>query len=190
MVHAMAEKVSITEAVKFLAERGDAADRSTLSRYVKQHAEALPTERKGKETLVDPEALHRHRQENIRLKPVAPRKAVTRDEAEPRGATQAHSAARKVTAEAELKEIQLAREKGQLTPTAEVEAAALDAVTQMRAAFDLAVNAAADRLSAKFGGEARLYRPELKAMLRVGLDEFTRKMNEMAHATEEGQQPG
>jgi hypothetical protein len=187
----MADKVSITEAVKYLAERGDAADRSTLSRYVKQHAEALPTERKGKETLVDPEALLRHRQENIRLKVPGPRKAPSsRNEPDTRGATQAHSAARKVTAEAELKEIQLAREKGQLTPTSEVEAAALEAVAQMRSAFDLAVNTAADRLAAKFGGEARLYRPELKAMIRAGLDEFTRKMTELAHATEEGQQPG
>ena len=44
------EWVSITDAAKRLSAAGDVVDRSTLSRYVSQHAEALPTRREGKST--------------------------------------------------------------------------------------------------------------------------------------------
>ena len=53
-----------------------------------------------------------------------------------------------------------------------------EAVTQMRAAFDLAVNATSDQIAARLGGEARLVRPLLKTMLRAGLEEFSRAMAE------------
>jgi hypothetical protein len=181
----MAERVTLKAAVDLLAARGDTVSKSALSRYLKQHAEALPVEREGRDLFLDFEALARHRSENIRLAESAPR-AAARPTYSPRSTTQADGAARKVTAEAELKELQLASQKGLLTPTAEVQEAARDAVTQMRAAFDLAVNITAEQIAARLGGETRLVRPLLKHMIRAGLEEFARAMSEIALTQIEG----
>jgi hypothetical protein len=175
----MAERVTLKAAVEMLAARGDAVSKSALSRYLKQHAEALPVEREGRDLFLDFELLARHRAENIRLADVTP-KALTRPGVRPRSSTQAEGAARKVAAEAEIKEMQLAEAKGLLTPTAEVQEAAREAVTQMRAAFEMAVNTASEQIAARFGGEARLVRPLLKNMIRAGFEEFARAMSEVA----------
>lgn len=184
----MGERVTLRDAVAMLAKRGDVVSKSALSRYLKQHAEALPVERVGRDLFLDFELLANHRAENIRLIDASPRAALPATGAGPkpqRSSTQAEGAARKVAAEAEIKELQLAKEKGLLTPTAEVEEAAREAVTQMRAAFELAVNATAEQIAARLGGEARLVRPLLKKMIRDGLEEFSRAMSEIALTAEE-----
>lgn len=181
----MGERVTLRDAVGLLAQRGDHVSKSALSRYLKQHAEALPVEREGRDLFLDFEQLARHRAENIRLVDAAPRP--TPRISEPQRSTQAEGAARKVAAEAEIKELQLAKEKGLLTPTAEVQEAARDAVTQLRAALDLAVNQAAEQIAARLGGEARLVRPLLKNMVRAGFEEFSRAMSELALS--EGEPP-
>lgn len=180
----MGDRVTLRDAVGRLAQRGDHVSKSALSRYLKQHAEALPVEREGRDLFLDFEQLARHRAENIRLVDAAPRPAV-RSAGSPRSSSQAEGAARKVTAEAEIKELQLAKEKGLLTPTAEVQEAARDAVTQLRAALELAVNQAAEQIASRLGGEARLVRPLLKNMVRAGLEEFARAMTELVMIAEE-----
>lgn len=179
----MGDRVTLRDAVGLLAQRGDHVSKSALSRYLKQHAEALPVEREGRDLFLDFEQLARHRSENIRLADATPRPAPRISE--PQRSTQAEGAARKVAAEAEIKELQLAKEKGLLTPTAEVHEAARDAVTQLRAALDLAVNQAAEQIASRLGGEARLVRPLLKNMVHAGLKEFTRAMTELAMTAEE-----
>lgn len=183
-------RVTLKAAVAMLNERGDGVSKSALSRYLKQHAEAIAVEREGRDLFLDFEILARHRAENIRLaQPAAPVRPAGRVMPQPQRGTQAEGAARKVAAEAEIKELQLAKEKGLLTPAAEAQEAAREAVTQMRAAFDLAVNHAAEQVAARFGGEARLVRPLLKQMIRGGLEDFSRAMAEIALATEEPPQP-
>lgn len=184
----MVERVTLRDAVERLAAIGDAVSKSTLSRYLKQHAEAIPVEREGRDLFLDFETLRRHRSENIRLSSPyqsAPPPRASASASAPNRGTQAEGAARKVAAEAEIKELQLNKEKGLLTPTAEVEEAAREAVTQMRAAFELAVNSTAEKVAARFGGEARLVRPLLKEMIRAGLEEFSRAMSEIALTAEE-----
>jgi hypothetical protein len=181
----MGDRVTLKAAVGLLAARGDVVSKSALSRYLKQHAEALPVEREGRDLFLDIEQLTKHRSENIRLVAAAPLAPTRSSPSAPRSSTQAEGAARKVTAEAEIKELQLAKEKGLLTPTAEVQEAALDAVTQLRAALELAVNQAAEQIASRLGGEARLVRPLLKNMVRAGLEEFARAMTELTLTAEE-----
>lgn len=182
------DRVTLREAVRRLNEAGDGVSKSALSRYLKQHAEALPVERKGRDALLDYEALRKHRAENIRLGDASPRAQAKTEPSPQRPSTQAEGAARKLAAEAEIKELQLAKEKGQLAPVAEVQEASREAVTQMRAAFDLAVNQTAELVASRFGGEARLVRPLLKQMIRAGLEEFARAMSEIALTAEESPQ--
>ena len=71
------EWISITEAAVRLTQAGDKIDRSSLSRYLKQHSEALPLKADGKSNLVDFVALIAHRSENVRLKTPAASLPVT-----------------------------------------------------------------------------------------------------------------
>lgn len=177
------EWISITEAAARLSDAGDPVDRSTLSRYVSQYAEALPTRREGKSNLVDYEALVAHRAENIRLrKPVQ----VTRQASRPQArqlpgrftGTQSDGLARKVNAEAEIKEMDLAERRGALTPTAEVDQAGRDAIALMQAAFDRAVETEAANLSVRYGWDERVTRIALKTFARRGLEVFNREIRE------------
>lgn len=182
--------MSITEAARRLSEAGDSLDRSTLSRYLKQHGEALPTRREGRSTLVEYEALEAHRGENIRLRPVeraAPSVAVP---AGPDGATsrassnggrrftgtQSDGAARKAMADAELREMELAERRRLLTPTAEVLEAGQEAISKMQLAFDRAVEAEAAQVSVKYGWDERQARQAFKAFTRKGFEAFHEEM--------------
>lgn len=178
--------ISITEAAARLTALGDAVDRSTLSRYLKQHAEALPTERRGRQNLVDFEALVAHRSENVRLRsaPGAPAAPSTPTAAAPDAypgprrftGTQADGAARKAMADAELREMEVARRRGELTPAAEVDRAGRDAIVLMRAAFDRAVESEASVLALKFGWDERQVLTALKGFARLGVDVFHQEM--------------
>lgn len=176
------EWLSITEAAARLSETGDAVDRSTLSRYLSQYAEALPTRRDGKSNLVEFGALVAHRSENIRLKKPA---ATSRHPLPGRGnqpgrfkGTQSDGLARKVNAEAEIKEMDLAERRGELTSTAEVDAAGRDAIALMQAAFDRAVETEAATLSVRYGWDERVTRIALKGFAKRGVEVFNREIRE------------
>ncbi|ORE89756.1 hypothetical protein [Aurantimonas sp. 22II-16-19i] len=166
--------VSITEASRRLG-----VDRSTLSRYLDQHGDALQKRESGKSTLVDFEAVRAHRSENIRLvdegrgrdggKPSATPTADKRF-----GGSQADWAARNIAAQAQDRELNLARRKRELTPTAEVDEMGRDAIGRMRNAFDRSVESEASDLSLRYGWDERTVRSALKSFARKGLDSFHR----------------
>lgn len=174
------EWISITDAASRLSAVGDAVDRSSLSRYLKQHSEALPLREHGRSNLVDFDALVAHRGENIRLRqaPVA----ATPKPGAPKGTrfagSQSDGAARKAQADAELREMDLAQRKRQLTPTPEVDQAGRDAVALMLSAFDRATEAEAQSVSLKYGWDERTARIAFKAFARAGLEVFHREMLE------------
>ncbi|MBZ9822330.1 hypothetical protein [Mesorhizobium sp. CA4] len=175
------EWISITDAAARLTEAGDFVERSTLSRYIKQHAEALPTRQDGKSNLVEFNALRQHRSENIRLKPAPARETFpTRPltgKPSPRFAgSQSDGLARKAQADAEMREMDLALRRGELTPTSEVDRAGRDAIALMQSAFERAVEAEAATLNVRYGWEERLVRIALKAFTTKGLEVFNREM--------------
>lgn len=185
------EWVSITEAAARLTEAGDPVDRSTLSRYLTQYSEALATRREGKSNLVEYGALVEHRGDNIRLrKPVG----VQRQAPGGRGASlparavgriagsQSDGMARKINADAEMREMDLAKRRGELTPTAEVDQAGRDAVALMQAAFDRAVETEASTLSVRYGWDERVARIVLKSFAKRGLEVFNREIRERLDA--------
>lgn len=191
--------LSITDAAARLSAAGDPIDRSTLSRYLKQHADALPTRRDGKRHLVEFGALAQHRAENVRIaasnRGLGPDAGANsgmpvpaRAERNPahRGwqpgrfaGTQADGVARKALADAEMREMDLARRRSELTPTAEVDQAARDAVALMQSAFERAVETESATLSVRYGLEERIWRIALKAFARAGLDAFNREIREL-----------
>jgi hypothetical protein len=181
----MAEEwLSITDAAKRLSAAGDVIDRSTLSRYLRQHAEALPTRREGKSNLVEFGTLQRHRGENIRLVQArrvepAPDLATAMPPDPGQGQpTQVSAAARDKEAQAALRELDLARELKQVTPVREVAEAGQAAIVLMRNAFERAVEAEAQALAMKYGWDERQARLALKSFSNAGLDVFHRTILE------------
>ncbi|MER8506693.1 hypothetical protein NKH91_17685 [Mesorhizobium sp. M0894] len=178
------EWISITDAAARLSAAGDRIDRSTLSRYLKQHAQALPTREEGKSHLVEFGALVAHRGENIRLRSVPPVSGQTglglKAKAPPSrfAGSQSDGFARKAQADAEMREMDLAKRRGELTPTAEVDKAGRDAIALMQSAFDRAIESEAASLSVKYGWDERVARIALKGFVRVGLDDFNREIRE------------
>jgi len=190
------EWVSITEAAARLTDAGDRIDRSSLSRYLKQHGEALPLKPDGKSNLVEINALFAHRGENIRIRPtVTPTKAPAQ-----RGATstrfsgsQSDGAARKAQADAELREMDLAERRHELTVVSEVDQGGRDAIALMMSGFERAIETEAATLSLKYGWDERVLRIALKAFSRTGLGIFNREMllrlDAMRRQAETGEQP-
>ena len=171
------EWISITDAAERLSKAGDSVDRSTLSRYLKQHAEALPLRRDGKSNLVEFGALAAHRAENVRLRKPGP-------STEPQGGATggggvsrfkgslSDGAARKAQADAEMREMDLAERRGELTLVAEVDKGARDAIALMLSAFDRAIDTEAASASVKYGWDERIARLVLKGFARKGTDVF------------------
>lgn len=171
----MAEEwVSITDAARRLSAAGDTIDRSSLSRYLKQHAEALPTKREGRSNLVEFEALAAHRGENIRVHSAAPAKGAPDRQAD--GRRQVDGAARKAMADAEMRELDLAARRGELTVAAEVDRAGREAIALMRTAFERAIETEAQSYSVKYGWDERATRVALKSFSKIGLDAFHHEM--------------
>ncbi|WP_292212740.1 hypothetical protein [Mesorhizobium sp.] len=182
---AAGEWISITDAAARLSAAGDRIDRSTLSRYLKQHSEALPTREEGKSHLVEYGALVAHRGENIRLRNIPPVAGLAPGLGNPKGrpvsrfaGSQSDGQARKAQADAEMREMDLAQRRGELTPTAEVDKAGRDAIALMQSAFERAIDSEAASLSVKYGWDERVARIALKAFVRVGLDDFNREIRE------------
>lgn len=191
--------ISITEAATRLTASGDKVDRSTLSRYLKQHAEALPLKPDGKSNLVEFGALVAHRSENIRIRtlpfsaPAAPAASPSTPAASRFAGTQADGAARKVNADAEMREMELARRKRQLTIVSEVDKAGRDAVALMMSAFERAIEPEAATTALKNGWDERKVRVGLKSFMKSGLDVFHRevlnRLDEMRRSDEEDEEP-
>lgn len=178
--------ISITEAAERLSKAGDVVTRSTLSRYLRKHSEALETRKIGREVQVDYIRLLAHRAENIRIEksagatraaPVQSERDVSKSAPLPgTEKTQVNGAARKALADAELRELDLAERRAELTPTREVDKAARDAVALMNSAYERAVESEAATLSVKYGWDERMVRLALKKFARVGLDTFHREV--------------
>jgi len=192
------EWISITEAAVRLTQAGDKIDRSSLSRYLKQHSEALPLKADGKSNLVDFVALIAHRSENVRLKTPAAslpvmgtgQASVPHMMASRFKGTQSDGAARKSQAEAELKEMDLAERRSELTIVAEVDQGGRDAIALMQSAFERAIETEAAALSLKYGWDERMARLALKGFAREGLSVFNReilkRLDGMRRQTEAG----
>lgn len=190
--------ISITEAASRLTQSGDKVDRSTLSRYLKQHAEALPLREDGKSNKVDYVALVEHRAENIRIRS-APMNLFSAASAPPppssaamsRDKTQANGNARKALADAELKEMDLAKRRGELTVVDEVDQAGRDAVALMLSSFERAIEPEASSLSLKYGWDERALRLALKGFAKLGLatfnDQVTKQVEAMRRQAEGGE---
>jgi hypothetical protein len=182
--------ISITEAAARLSAAGDRVDRSTLSRYLKQHSEALPLKPDGKSNLVDFIALAEHRSENVRIRTIpSPSPQGAQRSAGSPGApggrfsgTQSDGAARKAQADAELREMDLAERRKELTPYAEVDQAGRDAVAMMQSAFERAIETEASALSLKYGWDERIVRLALKNFSKTGLATFNRQVLEKLDA--------
>ena len=176
---ANAEWISITDAAKLLCAAGDLVDRSTLSRYVSQHAEALPTRREGKSNLIEFAVLAQHRADNVRLQ-MAPRRAEAEPTperpADPNRLTQANASARDKEAVAQMRELDLAERLGRVTSVTEVADAGQSALVMMRNAFERAVESEAAALSLKYGWDERVVRVSLKSFANVGIDVFHREL--------------
>lgn len=176
------EWLSISGAAAKLNEAGDLVERSTLSRYVKQHSEALGLRHEGGAVLVEMGVLVAHRAENVRM-----RKRTKRSNdasAAPAGrsrqtrfaGSQADGVARKAQADAEMREMDLAERRGHLTPVDEVNKSARDAVALMLSAFDRAVDGEAASASVRYGWDERVVRLVLKSFARKGTDVFHREV--------------
>ncbi len=182
--------ISITEAAARLTQSGDKVDRSTLSRYLKQHAEALPLREDGKSNKVDYIALVEHRSGNVRIRSapagtlfssvasLAPSSGGVHN----RNKTQADGNARKALADAELKEMDLAKRRGELTIVDEVDQAGRDAVALMQSAFERAIEPEAATLSLKFGWDERTVRLALKGFAKLGLATFNEQVTKQLEA--------
>lgn len=177
-----ADWISITEAARRLNAAGDPIDRSTLSRYLKQHSEALPLREDGRSNLVNFEDLLAHRGENIRLR--TPAAAPSKQSAQPSSrqgrfsGSQSDGIARKAQADAEMREMDLALRRRELTPTAEVDRAGRDAVALMMSAFDQAIETKAQDCALKYGWDERTARIALKSFAKDGLAVFHRSVLE------------
>lgn len=184
----MSEKwMSITDAASALTAAGDRVDRTSLSRYLKQHADALPLKPAGKSNLVDFEALVLHRGENMRIRQPALLPAMDPTASQPPSGTnfpgtKLDGSKRKANADAEIREMDLAERRKELTPTDEVDQAGRDAVALMQSAFERAVEGEAQKLSLQYGWEERVVRIALKGFARTGVSVFNRLVLEKLDA--------
>ena len=164
------EMVSLSKAAELLTAAGDAVDRTSLSRYVSRHADALSPVQQGRSTLVDLALLKRHRKENIRL---------TSDAKPFDGArSKVDESKAKIRVDRQIRELELGRQLKALTLVSEVQAAGTAAIAAMRSAYALAVNDVAESMALALGSEARLVRPHLRALETKALDAFVRSLSD------------
>lgn len=161
----MTDLVDITTAAKKLG-----VTRSTLSRYVKRYAGALNPVRDGKSTLVDMDALERHRSENITID--AP--ATQRVFGEAKKASDAKT--RKAEVDADRAELDYLERLGKVVSATEVIEAGRAAVAEMQAMGDKLTSDTADKIAAKIQCEARLVRPLLRGMIEQMMQSFSTGM--------------
>jgi len=175
-------RVNLRRALELLRQRGDLVGQSSLSRYVEKYADAIEPDRKGREVFVSFDTLAQHRATNINMgcRPEARRSAPAAEFAAPiaRPRGRADEAALNIRAQRQIRELEIAERIGELTPTREVRAAAVEALSALRSAFALSLNDSAAALASAFNLEPRLVRPHLKTFERIGLDAFARSLAE------------
>ncbi|WNV10109.1 hypothetical protein [Tardiphaga sp. 709] len=188
------EWLSITVAAERLTAAGDAVDRSTLSRYVKQHSEALLQRREGKSNLVEFSALAAHRTENVRLRKPVPSFSPAASPASPSAqqamrfpGSQSDGTARKAQADAAIRELDLAERLGKLTLVSEVDKSGRNAIALMQSAFERAIEGEASAASVKYGWDERIARIVLKAFARKGVEVFHTEMLKYLDALNRGE---
>ena len=162
--------VSLSRAAELLTAAGDEVDRTSLSRYVQSHADALNPQRQGRSTVVNFVALQRHRAENVRLTTDAKPLAAARSKVDESKA--------KIRVDRQIKELDLGQKQKALTLVSEVQSAGTAAVAAMRSAYALAVNDVAEAMALALGSEARLVRPHLRMLETKALDAFVRSLND------------
>ncbi len=180
------DAVSISSAADRLAALGDRVERTALSRYVKSHG--LPTVKAGRETLVSFSALVNHRRTNELLGAAAhnlPRMNASDEPVGPAAASvpalavtasKSDGQSRKWAADADLRELELARETGRLVERSVVENAAGDAIAAMETAMLGTLNTTAEALAEEFRVEPRRVRQRLRTMVEDGLARFRKEM--------------
>ncbi len=161
--------VSLSEAARRLTEAGDKVDRSTLSRYVRQHAAELHPANRGKETVVDFERLAAHRRANTRITDTVPF-----DDDIDFGIERAG----KTRAERLRIELDLGERQGVLTVVRAVENAAHAAVGAMRNALSNAAGDTSEAIAKAVGIEASTVRPHIRIYERMALAAFVRGLTE------------
>jgi hypothetical protein len=176
--------VSISTAVERLNALGDTVERTSLSRYIKNHN--INSIRSGRETLVSFAALVNHRRTNELLGPAAhnlPHMGMGGDASSQTFASTPVSIAqasksdgqsRKWAADADLRELELAQKTGQLIERASIESAAVEAITAMETAMLGSLNVTAEAMAEEFRAEPRRVRQRLRAMVENGLADFRR----------------
>lgn len=161
--------VSLAEAARRLTEAGDKVDRSSLSRYVHQHAADLKPEERGRATVVNFSLLALHRRTNAK---------VTNSKPFAEDVTIGVARAKKTNSEWLRIELELGERQGILTVVREVENAAHGAVGAMRNALSNAAGDTAEAIAKALGVEANLVRPHIRAFERVALTAFVRGLTE------------
>lgn len=171
---------SLSKAAEIVSEaEGQRVDRSTLSRYVMRYATELNPRREGRETLIDVDALLKHRQINIRVEraspaPYAQAKAVASHK-ERRGEIQT----RLDEIELEREEEKRALERGELVPIGDVLRAAEAAIAAFSAALDKGESDAIDDIARRTRSEARYIRPGLRELKRSTLAAFRKSLEDV-----------
>lgn len=177
------DAISISAATERLAALGDRVERTALSRYIKSHG--IATVRVGRETLVSFPALVNHRRTNELLGAASHNlphmaagevPAVAATPAAMLAPTKSDGQSRKWAADADLRELELARETGRLVERAVVEQAAGDAIAAMETAMLGTLNTTAEALAEEFRVESRRVRQRLRGMVEDGLARFRKEM--------------
>lgn len=172
--------MSLSKAAEIVsAAEGQKVDRSTLSRYVMRYATEFNPKREGRETLIDVDALLKHRQVNIRVErastaPYAEAKTVASHK-ERRGQIQT----RLDEIELEREEEKRALERGQVVPVDEVVKAAEAAIAAFSAALDKGESDAVDDIARRTRSEARYIRPGLRELKRSTLAAFRKALEDV-----------
>jgi hypothetical protein len=183
--------ISISAAAERLAALGDRIDRTALSRYVKGHG--IETVRSGRETLVSFADVVNHRRTNDLLGPASHALpalsalqvlASNRDESAMSGARSAPTSrtgkSRKDDADADLRELELARRTGLLLVKRDVEDAAGDAIGAFEAAMFATLNKTAEAMAEEYRVESRRVRQRLRMMMDDGMAAFRKRLEEMS----------
>ena len=181
---AMNEIVTVSDAARRLAEMGDQVTLQVLGRYIRTHG--IRTFKNKNRTMLSLAELVSHRRNN----PKCPGGRNLPAMASGRGGdvppmieagylqppSEADGKARKVAAEANLKELELARRQGLLLERSKVEEAAADAIGGMTATLLGQMNVTAEAIAEVTRHEPRFIRPLLRKMVDDAVAEFRKTL--------------
>lgn len=182
---AMTEIVTVSDAARRLGEMGDVVSSSVLQRYIRTHG--IRTFKSKNKTMLSLAELVSHRRGNPKcpggrnLPAILPGKGgsdvppmIEAGYLQP--PSEHDGKARKVAAEATLKELELAKRQGLLLERAKVEDAAADAVGGMIATLLGQMNVTAESIAEITRHEPRFIRPLLRKMVDDAVAEFRKTL--------------